>query len=67
MSPGPSRIYTEEDADELHQLFHRRNMLAVFCKLVVYNVLDISAAAEIYQFYLQVSALPPAPGDTELG
>ncbi|XP_039101236.1 cohesin subunit SA-2-like [Hyaena hyaena] len=53
VSPGPSRIYTEEDADELHQLFHRRNMLAVFCKLVVYNVLDISAAAEIYQFYLQ--------------
>ncbi|XP_053057960.1 cohesin subunit SA-1-like isoform X4 [Acinonyx jubatus] len=52
-SEGPSRIYKEDDADELHELFHRRNMLAVFCKLVVYNVLDLSAAAEIYQFYLK--------------
>ena len=36
-------------------------MLAVFCKLVVYNVLDLSAAAEIYQFYLKVPARPPCP------
>uniref|UniRef100_A0A673VF90 Cohesin subunit SA n=1 Tax=Suricata suricatta TaxID=37032 RepID=A0A673VF90_SURSU len=50
---GPSRVYKEEDSEELHELFHRRNMLAVFCKLVVYNVLDMSAAAEVYQFYLK--------------
>ncbi|XP_047572559.1 cohesin subunit SA-2-like isoform X1 [Lutra lutra] len=50
---GPSRVYKEEDADELHELFHRRNMLAVFCKLIVYNVLEMSAAADIYQFYLK--------------
>uniref|UniRef100_A0A673VSD7 Cohesin subunit SA n=1 Tax=Suricata suricatta TaxID=37032 RepID=A0A673VSD7_SURSU len=53
VSPGPSRVYKEEDSEELHELFHRRNMLAVFCKLVVYNVLDMSAAAEVYQFYLK--------------
>ncbi|XP_030875918.1 cohesin subunit SA-1-like isoform X4 [Leptonychotes weddellii] len=53
---GPSRVYKEEDADELHELFHRRNMLAVFCKLIVCNVLEMSAAADIYQFYLKVSA-----------
>lgn len=56
VSPGPSRVYKEEDADELHELFHRRNMLAVFCKLIVCNVLEMSAAADIYQFYLKVSA-----------
>ncbi|XP_032187595.1 cohesin subunit SA-2-like isoform X3 [Mustela erminea] len=50
---GPSRVYKEEDADELHELFHRRNMLAVFCKLIVCNVLEMSAAADIYQFYLK--------------
>lgn len=31
-------------------------MLAVFCKLIVCNVLEMSAAADIYQFYLKVSA-----------
>ncbi|XP_027970808.1 cohesin subunit SA-2-like [Eumetopias jubatus] len=50
---GPSRVYKEEDADELHELFHRRNMLAVVCKLIVCNVLEMSAAADIYQFYLK--------------
>ncbi|XP_022374026.1 cohesin subunit SA-2-like isoform X2 [Enhydra lutris kenyoni] len=50
---GSSRVYKEEDADELHELFHRRNMLAVFCKLIVYNVLEMSVAADIYQFYLK--------------
>ena len=67
VSPGPSRIYKEDDADELHELFHRRNMLAVFCKLVVYNVLDLSAAAEIYQFYLKVPARPPCPPPAPAG
>nr|XP_025840398.1 cohesin subunit SA-2-like isoform X3 [Vulpes vulpes] len=47
------RVYREEDADELHELFHRRNMLAVFCKLIVCNVLEMSAAAAVYQFYLK--------------
>lgn len=28
-------------------------MLAVFCKLIVYNVLEMNAAAEVYQFYLK--------------
>ncbi|XP_022374031.1 cohesin subunit SA-2-like isoform X7 [Enhydra lutris kenyoni] len=51
---GSSRVYKEEDADELHELFHRRNMLAVFCKLIVYNVLEMSVAADIYQFYLKL-------------
>lgn len=56
VSPGASRVYNEEDADELYELFHRRNMLAVFCKLIVCNVLEMSVAADIYQFYLKVSA-----------
>lgn len=54
-------MYREEDADELHALFQRRNMLAVFCKLIVCNVLDLSSAAAIYQFYLKVSARPSLP------
>lgn len=32
-------------------------MLAVFCKLIVYNVLEMNAAAEVYQFYLKVCVL----------
>ncbi|XP_057351955.1 cohesin subunit SA-2-like [Manis pentadactyla] len=50
--PGSSRV-CKDDTDKLDNLFRRRNMLAVFCKLIVYNVLEMNAAAEVYQFYLK--------------
>ncbi len=38
------------DCDELHK---RRTYLAGFCKLVVYNVLPIQSAAEVFQQYVK--------------
>ena len=34
----------------------------MFCKLIVCNVLEMSAAAAVYQFYLKVCARLPRPG-----
>jgi cohesin complex subunit SA-1/2 len=35
------------------QVHKRRNYLAGFCKLVVYNVLPIQSAAEVFQQYVK--------------
>ncbi|KAK2491965.1 hypothetical protein MC885_006310 [Smutsia gigantea] len=53
VGPPGSRKTCKDDTDKLDNLFRRRNMLAVFCKLIVYNVLEMNAAAEVYQFYLK--------------
>ena len=47
-----------EDGDEnakIEELHKRRNLLASFCKLVVYNVLPIRVAADMFKFYMRVS------------
>lgn len=49
--------FVSEDVNEHEQiemLHKRRNMLASFCKLLVYNVIRIKAAAEIFQHYVKV-------------
>ena len=46
-----------EDMDEnqkIEELHKRRNFLASFCKLVVYNVLPIRCAADMFKFYMRV-------------
>ncbi|RMC06709.1 hypothetical protein DUI87_16152 [Hirundo rustica rustica] len=47
---------TEEEKDEtcrLDDLHEKRRLLAAYCKLIVYNVVDMTAAAEIYKYYVK--------------
>uniref|UniRef100_A0A2C9KAA6 SCD domain-containing protein n=1 Tax=Biomphalaria glabrata TaxID=6526 RepID=A0A2C9KAA6_BIOGL len=46
----------EEDMDEnvkIEELHKRRNFLASFCKLVVYNIIPIKAAATVFKHYMK--------------
>ncbi|NWT01984.1 STAG2 protein, partial [Mionectes macconnelli] len=36
--------------DDLHK---KRSLLAAYCKLIVYNVVEMTAAAEIYKYYVK--------------
>ncbi|NXO93703.1 STAG2 protein, partial [Certhia brachydactyla] len=47
---------TEDGKDEtckLDDLHKRRSLLAAYCKLIVYNVVEMTAAAEIYKYYVK--------------
>uniref|UniRef100_A0A8C0EX75 Cohesin subunit SA n=1 Tax=Bubo bubo TaxID=30461 RepID=A0A8C0EX75_BUBBB len=46
----------EERKDEsckLDVLHRKRSLLAAYCKLIVYNVIEMTAAAEIYKYYVK--------------
>ncbi|XP_063152835.1 cohesin subunit SA-3 [Candoia aspera] len=40
-----------ENELQVEQLHRRRNLLAGFCKLVVYGVLELSAASDVFKYY----------------
>jgi cohesin complex subunit SA-1/2 len=42
-----------QDETKIEELHKKRNFLAAYCKLVVYNMLPISAAADIFKFYIK--------------
>ncbi|NXD57188.1 STAG2 protein, partial [Corvus moneduloides] len=47
---------TEEEKDEsckLDDLHKKRSLLAAYCKLIVYNAVEMTAAAEIYKYYVK--------------
>ncbi|NWH98806.1 STAG2 protein, partial [Tichodroma muraria] len=47
---------TEEGKDEtckLDDLHKKRSLLAAYCKLIVHNVVEMTAAAEIYKYYVK--------------
>ena len=39
---------------KIEELHKRRNFLACFCKLVVYNVVNIKVAADMFKHYMKV-------------
>ncbi|XP_053861628.1 cohesin subunit SA-3 [Malaclemys terrapin pileata] len=42
----------EEDSEgKIERLHQRRNLLAGFCKLIIYNVLELSAASDVFKHY----------------
>jgi hypothetical protein len=47
----PEEMDENQKIEELHR---RRNFLACFCKLVVYNVINIRCAADMFKFYMKV-------------
>ncbi|XP_047227314.1 cohesin subunit SA-2 isoform X2 [Girardinichthys multiradiatus] len=48
-----SRVSESSEVDRLEELHKRRNLLAVYCKLVVHGVLEMSVAAELYTYYMK--------------
>lgn len=42
------------DETRIEELHKRRNYLAAYCKLVVYNLLPTQSAADIFKHYLRV-------------
>ncbi|KAF1580370.1 Cohesin subunit SA-3, partial [Eudyptes moseleyi] len=48
LSPPVAAENSESHIEELHQ---RRVLLAGFCKLIIYNVLELSAASDVFKHY----------------
>ena len=49
-----------DDVDEnvkIEELHKRRNFLACFCKLIVYNIVGIRVAADMFKHYMKVKYL----------
>lgn len=47
-------IADAHDETRIEELHKRRNYLAAYCKLIVYNVIPVKAAADIFKHYLRV-------------
>ncbi|CAL8094125.1 unnamed protein product [Calicophoron daubneyi] len=53
------RVFVDDEEDEedenakFENLHDRRTQLAAFCKLVVYNLIPIDAAAPLYKYYIR--------------
>jgi len=39
---------------KIEELHKRRNFLAPFCKLIIYNVIKIKCAADMFKYYMKV-------------
>ena len=50
-------LQLEEGHDEtrIEELHKKRNFLAAYCKLIVYNIIPTKSAADIFKHYLRVS------------
>ncbi|XP_038630919.1 cohesin subunit SA-2 isoform X5 [Scyliorhinus canicula] len=45
--------HQDDEASKIEALHKRRNLLAAFCKLIVYNVVDMHTAADIFKQYMK--------------
>lgn len=52
-SDNQSRVSESSEVERLKELHRRRNLLAAYCKLIVHGVLEMSAAAELYTYYMK--------------
>lgn len=43
----------QDEHSKIEELHKRRNLLAAYCKLVVYNVLPVKAAADVFKHYVR--------------
>lgn len=48
-----SRYEEVQDETRIEELHKKRNYLAAYCKLVVYNILPTAAASEIFKYYIK--------------
>lgn len=45
----------DDEAGKIEALHKRRNLLAAYCKLIIYNVVDMKTGADIFKQYMRVS------------
>lgn len=43
-----------QDERRIEELHKRRNFLAAYCKLIVYNVAPVRRAADVFKHYIKV-------------
>nr|XP_020472312.1 cohesin subunit SA-1 isoform X2 [Monopterus albus] len=43
----------EDEANKIEALHKRRNLIAAFCKLIIYDIVDMPAAADIFKHYMK--------------
>lgn len=48
----------DDEASKIEALHKRRNLLAAFCKLIVYTVVEMNTAADIFKQYMKVNLQP---------
>lgn len=54
-----SKVFIEDEDDDqdehrkIEELHKRRNFLASFCKLVVYNIISVKQASDIFKHYVK--------------
>lgn len=60
--PPPAEGDEEDEANKIEALHKRRNLLAAFCKLIIYDILDMPAAADIFKHYMKVAVHPCLAG-----
>lgn len=53
--PLPVEGDEEDEANKIEALHKRRNLLAAFCKLIIYDIVDMPAAADIFKHYMKVA------------
>lgn len=49
----------EDEANKIEALHKRRNLLAAFSKLIIYDIVDMHAAADIFKHYMKVALTSP--------
>lgn len=55
IKPNIPNILESHDETRIEELHKKRNYLAAYCKLIVYNVIPVQAGADIFKHYLRVS------------
>jgi len=45
-----------DENKKIEELHKRRNFLASFCKLIVYNIIKIKCATDMFKYYMKVSS-----------
>jgi hypothetical protein len=46
----------QDEHSKIEELHKRRNFLASFCKLIVYNMMPTKVAADVFKHYVKVSS-----------
>uniref|UniRef100_A0A8D0CN28 STAG2 cohesin complex component n=1 Tax=Scleropages formosus TaxID=113540 RepID=A0A8D0CN28_SCLFO len=44
---------TDDEASKIEALHKRRNLLAAYCKLIIYNIVDMKTGADIFKQYMR--------------
>ena len=48
----------DDEASKIEALHKRRNLLAAYCKLIIYNVVEMNTGADIFKQYMRVGIFP---------